>query len=313
MAKPSKPVKPLAKPAPARPTTGLGRGLSDIIAQGARTTPTTSAPAPVGASVRQISLSQIRPNPKQPRVRFIEEPLDELVLSVQEHGVLQPITVRPVDNFFEIIAGERRFRACQKAGLAAIPAIVKAVSDLEAYELALIENLQREDLDPVEEARGYKRLAEEFSLTQEQIAQKLGKNRATVANLLRLLELPEEILGYLVQGRLSTGHAKAILSISDASNQIRIAHEILKNGLNVRQAEALVAGLRSPGARPSKKSSSKNEHETPAHLRAVQDALQQKLATRVKIQTVGNGGRIEIAYFTPSDLERLLDLLQIQL
>ncbi len=299
--------------APSRVATGLGRGLSDIIAQGARPASPTSAAIPIG-QVRQIPLAQVVVNPRQPRLRFVEEPLDELVASIREHGILQPISVRPRENNqFEIIAGERRFRACHKAGLAAIPAIVKAVSDIEAYELALIENLQREDLDPVEEARGYRRLADDFSLTQEQIAQKVGKNRATVANSMRLLDLPEEVQGYLAQNRLSTGHAKAILGAGDSEAQTQVARRIIKQGLNVRQAEALVTQLRSPGTARGKSRKGSGTKETPSDLRALQEALQHKLATRVNIHTIGNGGRIEIQYYTPSDLDRLLQLLQIQL
>ncbi len=294
------------------PTTGLGRGLAAIIAEGARPASTAPAAAFAGASIRQIPLSQIVANPRQPRLRFVEEPLDELVASIHEHGVLQPITVRPQDDRFEIIAGERRFRACQKAGLQAIPALVKAVSDLEAYELSLIENLQREDLDPVEEARGYRRLADDFSLTQEQIAQKVGKNRATVANALRLLDLSDEILSYLSQGRLTTGHAKAILGLTDADARAQVARDVIRQGLNVRQTERLIAHLR-PGDVTGRTRSKAAAGDTPVHLKALQDALQQKLGTRVQIRPSGNGGRIEIQYFTPTDLDRLLQLFNIQL
>ncbi len=301
---------------PSRPMTGLGRGLSDIIAQGARpATPATITPiAPDSPGMRTIPLSQIVPNPRQPRIRFVDEPLDELVASIREHGILQPITVRHKSNGYEIIAGERRFRACQKAGLAAIPAIVKDVNDAEAYQLALIENLQRENLDPIEEALGYRKLASDFSLTQEQIAQKVGKNRTTITNSMRLLELPEEIQGYVTHGQLSTGHAKAILGAGDPAQQIRIAHEAIRLGLNVRNTEQLVARYRSgSGARPTKSSRKGSEPETPAHIRAIEEALQQRLATRVQLHTSGNGGKIEIQYYTPSDLDRLLEFFQVRL
>ncbi len=308
--RPSKIHSKHSSPVTPRPTIGLGRGLSEIIAQG--TQPTHTAP---GTNVRQISLSQIVANPRQPRSHFREEPLDELVTSIREHGILQPITVRPHENHFEIIAGERRFRACQKAGLSTIPAIVKTVSDIEAYELALIENLQRENLDPIEEARGYRRLSSDFSMTQEEIAQKVGKKRATVANAMRLLDLPEEIQGYLSQNRISTGHAKAILSLENADQQIRLAHAILKEGLNVRQTELFISRLHSSSHPNPKKSlkPSATQQETLAHLHVIQEALQQKLATRVFIHATGNGGRIEIQYYNPSDLERLLEFFQIQL
>jgi ParB family chromosome partitioning protein len=293
---------------------GLGRGLSDIIAQGVRRAAPSAAPlpanVPAGATVREIPLADIRPNANQPRMRFIEEPLDELVASIQEHGILQPITVRPKDGHFEIIAGERRFRACQKAGLSAIPAIIKPVSDAEALELALIENLQREDLDPIEEAKGYRQLADAFSLTQEQIARKIGKNRATIANAVRLLELPDEIQGYLSQGRLSPGHAKAILGVADVAMQTHLARQVIRRGLNVRQAEHMATQQK-----PSKKSgASKSKAATlTADLQALQEAIQQKLGTRVTLHTAGNGGRIEVHYYTASDLDRLLEILHIQL
>lgn len=305
--------------APSRPSPGLGRGLSEIISQSASSPATgkglqLNVPATTGTTVRPIPLSQIVTNPRQPRLRFAEEPLEELVASIREHGILQPITVRPRENQFEIIAGERRYRACQKAGLATIPAIVKVVSDIEAYELALIENLQREDLDPVEEARGYRRLVDDFSLTQEQIAQKVGRNRATVANAMRLLDLPNEIHGYLSQNRLTPGHARAILGLVDKDHQIRVARGVIKQGLNVRQTEQLVARFRSGASMPNGRiSRSITSGKTPPHLHAIRDALQQKLATRIQIQPSGNGGRIEIHYYNPLDLDRLLELLQIRL
>jgi ParB family transcriptional regulator, chromosome partitioning protein len=310
MAKASKSKGTRNEPA-ARPMAGLGRGLTDIIAQGTRPAASPSAPFQAGSSVRQIPLNQIVPNPRQPRLKFFEEPLDELVLSIREHGILQPITVRPQGQNFEIIAGERRFRASQKAGLPSIPAIVKSVSDVEAYELSLIENLQRENLDPIEEARGYRKLADEFSLTQELISQKVGKNRATVANAMRLLDLPEEVQSYIAQGRISIGHAKAILSLSNTEQQIKLAEAIIRNSLNVRQTEALVSKTKTSSG--GKRSASGKNLEIPAHLRPVQDALQQKLALKVHIQPVGNGGRVEIHYYTPTDLERLLEILGIQL
>jgi ParB family transcriptional regulator, chromosome partitioning protein len=311
MAKPQKSSKSISRPGETRPTTGLGRGLSDIITQGARSFNATPV-AVAGPSIRQLLLSQIVANPRQPRVRFIEEPLDELVASIKEHGILQPITVRPRDHQFEIIAGERRFRACQKAGLSNIPAIVKTVSDLEAYELALIENLQRENLDPIEEARGYRRLVVDFSLTQEQISQKVGKNRATIANAMRLLDLPEEIQSYLAQNRISQGHAKVILSLENSEQQIKLAEEIIRQSLSVRQTEAWISRWRLGSGDKTKSSRSKIPHETPAHLRAIQESLQQKLAMRVHIQPSGNGGRVEIHYYTASDLDRLLELLNVQ-
>ncbi len=300
-----------ATPSP-RPSPGLGRGLAEIIARGtaAGLSPTPSPLA--GEGVRQLSLAKIVPNPRQPRTRFNEEPLDDLVASIREHGVMQPVTVRPRGDIFELIAGERRFRACQKAGLQTIPALVRDVPDQEAYMLSLIENLQREDLDPIEEARGYRRLTNDFAFTQEQVSQKVGKNRATVANALRLLDLPEEVQSWVSQDRLSPGHAKVLLGLEGAEKQLHAAREVVRQGMNVRQTEALVAHLRERGtgttrSRPTPKGA------TPAHWQALQDALQQKLGTRVHLRPAGKGGRIEIEFFEAGDLDRLLQVLGIQL
>ncbi|MCC7519355.1 MAG: ParB/RepB/Spo0J family partition protein [Verrucomicrobiae bacterium] len=302
-----------SKPAP-RPPPGLGRGLAEIIAQGTG----AAAPASVAASasaqegVRHLPLAKIIPNPRQPRTRFDETPLDDLVASIREHGVMQPVTVRPRGDAFELIAGERRFRASQKAGLQSLPALVRDVSDQEAYMLALIENLQREDLNPIEEARGYRRLADDFSLTQEMISQKVGKSRATVANALRLLELSEEVRSWVAQGRLSSGHAKAILGLEGGEKQLHAAREVVRQGWNVRQTEAFVARLLDRnGGTPRKRKTPQGA--TPAHWQALQDALQQKLGTRVHLRAAGKGGRIEIEFFEAGDLDRLLQALGVQL
>lgn len=302
-------------PHPHRPAPGLGRGLAEIIAQGSGAEAASLASgvsASAGEGVRQIPISKIVPNPRQPRARFSEEPLDDLVASIREHGVMQPVTVRPRGEVFELIAGERRFRAGQKAGLSTLPALVRHASDQEAYMLALVENLQREDLNPIEEALGYRRLAEDFTLTQEQISQKVGKNRATVANALRLLDLPEEARSWVIQGRLSAGHAKALLGLEGEEARLHAAREVVRQGLNVRQTEALVARLldRRSGARRNRTAS---PSATPAHWQALQDALQQKLGTRVRLRADGKGGRIEIAFFEAGDLDRLLQILDVQL
>jgi ParB family chromosome partitioning protein len=310
---PKKPAPSRPKPAahPHRPAPGLGRGLAEIIAQGAGPA-APAAPPPAGDGVRHLPLAKIVPNPRQPRTRFEEEPLDDLVASVREHGVMQPVTVRPRGDIFELIAGERRFRASQKAGLQSIPALVRDVPDQEAYMLALVENLQREDLNPIEEARGYRRLADDFSLTQEQVSQKVGRNRATIANALRLLDLPEEVQSWVAQDRLSAGHAKALLGLDGAEKQLHAAREVVRQGLNVRQVEALVARLlgRPTAARRARGAP---QGATPAHWQALQEALQQKLGTRVHLRAAGKGGRIEIEFFEAGDLDRLLQVLGVQL
>ncbi len=297
---------------PPRPAPGLGRGLAEIIAQGTAAG-LSAAPAPsTGEGVRQLPLAKIVPNPRQPRTHFNEEPLDDLVASIRAHGVMQPVTVRPRGDVFELIAGERRFRACQKAGLQTIPALVRDVPDQEAYMLSLIENLQREDLDPIEEARGYRRLTNDFAFTQEQVSQKVGKNRATVANALRLLDLPEEVQSWVSQDRLSPGHAKALLGLEGAEKQLHAAREVVRHGMNVRQTEALVAHLRERGTGTTR-SRATPKGATSAHWQALQEALQQKLGTRVHLRSAGKGGRIEIEFFEAGDLDRLLQVLGIQL
>lgn len=295
---------------------GLGRGLGALIRDTPPAAPATVAPAPEApaAGPRRIPVARLQKSPWQPRHQFDQEALAELVQSVREHGVLQPLLVRQAGDGFELIAGERRLRAAQEAGLADVPAIVMDVSDREALELALIENLQRSDLNLIEEAEGYRALAEKFSLTQEDIAARVGKARPTVANALRLLDLPVKVKQLIAERRLSPGHAKALLGLSQPREQELLAARTVAEGLSVRQVEKIVARARREPRKPRGEKSDIPEE----HVKYVLDHLHQKLGTAVRLEpckTLPNGrkakGQIAIDFYSPDDLDRILVILGI--
>ncbi len=291
---------------------GLGRGLSALI---------TEAPAPDetagGASGGQrIAVKNIVKSPFQPRQSFDAESMADLVRSVSERGVVQPLLVRKKGAKYELIAGERRLRAAEQAGIEEVPAVVMKATDQQALELALIENLQREDLNVIEEAEGYKKLAAQFGMTQEKIAERVGKARASVANTMRLLELPKEVKKYVSKGELSAGHAKSLLGLQMAKEQILVAKQAISSGLSVRQLEKLVAKL----TRPARKPRAMKDDVPKSHVAHLNDVLQRHLGTPVRItpsKTLANGkkakGSIEIDIFSPDDLDRVLELLGISL
>lgn len=273
----------------------LGRGIKALISQ-----------TDVGADgVQQIPVDAIRPNPNQPRRVFDEGPLRELAESIREHGVLEPLIVRPVGSGYEIVVGERRWRACQLAGLPTVPAVVRELSEREAMELALVENLQREDLNPIEEAEAYRRLIEEFGLTQEEVALRVGKERSTVANRLRLLSLKGLARSALEKGLISAGHAKALLSVADDERRDRLARRIIEEGLSVRQAEELAR--EQPAPRPRRPRAAA---ERDVHLAELEDELRRVLGTKVHVIQKGSVGRIEIEFYGEEDMERILSLLR---
>jgi len=276
-----------------------------------------ASPTPMpelGERVQMIKLENISPTPLQPRTEFRGEKLRELVDSIREHGIIQPLIVRQRLDKYELIAGERRWRAAKEVGLLEAPVIVRDASDQEVLELALIENLQREDLNPIEEALAFSRLAREFGLRQEDIAQKVGKSRAAVANCMRLLELHPDVQSWLAQDRISVGHAKVLLSLKTPEEQILIAEIVIRQGHTVRATEKLVAShFASQGSeRPTRSGSNGSKHAalTP-HLQNVQNRLQQHLATHVVVQHAEKRGRIEIEYYGKDDLQRILDVLGI--
>jgi ParB family chromosome partitioning protein len=291
----------------------LGRGLGSLI-------PSRSpAPVPVplqpGDRVLQIALAEIVPSPLQPRREFRDEPLRELMDSIREHGIIQPLVARKVGAKYQLIAGERRWRAATSLGLEKAPVLVRTATDQEVVELALIENLQRADLNPIEEARAYERLATEFKLRQEEIAKKVGRSRVAIANAVRLLDLESQVQAWVGQGRLSVGHAKVLLAIKPHDEQLLVAEQALRQGATVRGTEKLVSAhlARRDGPRPSRATGSGAGRPTggslsPA-LKRVEDRLRDRLATEVNLRGSGKRGTIEIAYYGTDDLQRLLDAM----
>ena len=285
----------------------LGRGLGALIAPSkASPAVASAAEAVAGERVQMVALTQVVPSPLQPRTTFPSEHLAELVDSIRENGIIQPLIVRKVNGLHELIAGERRWRAAGQAGLKEVPVIVREATDLEVLEFALVENLQREDLNPIEEAQAYKRLSEEFRLKQEDIAKKVGKSRAAVANTMRLLELDAELQAHLVQGRLSVGHAKALLALPAQEERRAMAVQAMKKGLSVRATEELVSShLRREGGRPRRRGCN-SAREVPAAVRHLENRLQQRFSTRVEIRHGESKGHIVIEYYGNDDLQRLL-------
>lgn len=274
---------------------GLGRGLESLFEETARD---------VGRDVNTLPLRDIEPDKQQPRKDFADEPLSELAASISEHGVLQPITVRPCTNGgYKIIAGERRWRAARLAGLSEIPVIIKDATESEAMEMALIENLQREDLDPVEEAVGYKQLMERCGLTQEQTAKRLGKSRSSIANSLRLLNLPKRALEWLQTGHLTTGHAKVILGLEDADLQEKAAEMVVENELNVRQTEALCKKLTQP------EKIEKPQPPRPALPDEVELSLKEALGNEVKVNYKNGRGSLTVHFYSDEQLTAFANLL----
>ncbi len=300
----------MAKPA-------LGRGLGallggDSIAKPPSPAPPSTAARVPGEQIQQAPLERIHPCPFQPRKEFAPETLRELADSIREQGILQPLVVRERNGRYELIAGERRWRAAQLLGLAQVPVIVREADDRAALELALIENLQRENLNALEEAQGYAQLIEQFNLTQEEAAAKVGKSRASVANALRLLKLAPAIQAYVREGRLSVGHAKVILGLADAPAQKLAADRILRDGLNVRQAEALAARFQAPGAAPAVSPPPPTPTPRDPHTANLEDRLRQHLGAKVHLRYSQGKGAVEISFFSDAELERLLDLLGVK-
>ena len=255
-----------------------------------------------------ISIERIKPNQAQPRKYFQEESIDELAESIMERGLIQPLLVRKKDSFYEIIAGERRWRASQKAGLKQIPVVIRDVSDRESIEIGLIENLQREDLNPIEEAEAYEKLITEFNITHEEISKRISKNRSTITNQLRLLKLTDEAKSDLINDNISSGHARALLALG-SEEQINDVLTIIKDKkLSVRQTEKLVRDLLSEKRKPRKGSEDTEDEEGP-YIRHLAEELKKSLGTKVKIQGKGTKGKIEIEYYSPDELERLIGIL----
>jgi ParB family transcriptional regulator, chromosome partitioning protein len=272
----------------------LGKGLGALIPE-----------VMVGtAETNEIPLDQIKPNPFQPRQSFNEERLQELAFSIKEHGILQAVVVSPTgEGSYYLVAGERRCRAARIAGLNSVPAVVKSFDRKTMLEIALIENLQREDLNPVEEAQAYKRLMQEYNYTQEELASRIGRSRPSIANCIRLLSLPEKILELLVSGEITAGQVRPLLVISDPGQQQAVANQIVKEGLSAREAERIAAklSLRAGG----NKDEDRAVIQDPLHVE-LQNQIQRSLGTKVRFKQGKNGGTIEIFYYSDEDLERLV-------
>ena len=278
---------------------GLGRGLNALLGD-------PELPAQGEGSVA-LPISQVEPGLNQPRKRFEQGALDDLAESIRVHGIIQPLTVRRLaSGYYQIIAGERRWRAAKAAGLQEVPAVIIEADDRKVMELGLIENLQREDLNPAEEARGYRTLMEEYGLTQEQVAQQMGKSRPAITNTLRLLALPDEVLALMEEGTLSAGHARAILGVPSPALQKEAAARVVKEQLSVRQTEALVRALQ----KEKKEKPKEAGPDLSLYLGELEKDLAGRLGRKVKIAHKGKKGRIELEYYSEQDLETLLELLR---
>lgn len=285
---------------------GLGRGLEQLIPPGAATLSSVLS----GPSVREIPVGSISPNPLQPRSQFDEASLQELARSILEYGVLQPLVVEPAEDGYHLVAGERRLRAAQLAGLATVPAVIRpAGPDRARLEMALVENLQRRDISPLDEARAFTRLCDEFGLTQEAVAQQLGRSRSAVANTIRLLQATPEVQLALAEERVSAAHVRALLGISDPLLQTKTLAHVLARHLSVRDTERLVARLVSRQLTAPPRSA-----QPDPEMAALEAALAMRLSTRVKIQSRARGrGRIVIEYFSPDELSGLCEVLGVSL
>ena len=307
--KPAKAKLPAAKPNTAKPRKkmALGRGLDSLLPSLDKT-PAPAAAVADDASAASLScdITLIRPNHYQPRLNFSEAELAELATSIEAQGILQPLLVRRADHGYELVAGERRLRAAKLAGLTSVPVLVRDISDKEMLEISIVENIQRETLNPVEEAEAYHRLMDEFNLTQEVVAQRVGKSRSAVANFLRLRALSEPIKESMMAGELSLGHARALLSLEAAAQQNAAWRTVTAKRLSVRETEALVKRLKA-GPKPPPSST---ETSADRHLRTMAEDLSRHFGTKVQIKKRGDKGRVEIEFYNSKDLERLIALLE---
>lgn len=288
---------------------GLGKGLKSLLSDaGVEEVVTGETNEKRTGDISTVSMSKIEPNKKQPRSNFDTEKINALAKSITDHGLIQPIIITPQKNgMYKIVAGERRWRAAKKAKLKEIPALIRDYSDEQVAEIALIENLQRENLNPIEEAVGYNLLMDEFNLTQEVISQRVGKSRSAVANSLRLLTLEKEIQKMLIDGLLTSGHARAVLSLDDSEMRLALAKKITDDNLNVRQAEALSKEITKKAPKKKKKEKSAADIE----IENIENRLSASMGTKVKITHTPKKGKIEIEYYGNDDLERVLEFFNI--
>jgi ParB family transcriptional regulator, chromosome partitioning protein len=272
----------------------LGKGLSALLKDREATTED---------ELRELDIDLLEPSRFQPRQIFSEAKLEELAKSIKTHGFVQPIVVRQNGQRYQIIAGERRWRAAQRLGLPKLPVVVKQISDEQMIEASLVENIQRENLNPIEEASAYQRLAQEFDLTQEEVAQRTGKERSTITNFVRLLKLPQEIQQFVLEDKLSMGHARALLALESAPEQHKLAEKTVHYGWSVRQVERTISQLK------NEKSKNKSAVHTDPNVKAAIETMEKALGTRVRIIEKGQAGRIEIEYYSQEELQRLYEYL----
>ncbi len=283
---------------------GLGKGLDSLIPESSKAN-VTQAAAAADDNVQMIKLSLIEPNRDQPRQKFDEDGLQELADSIKQHGVLEPLMVRKNKDYYEIIAGERRWRAAKMAGVKEVPAVVKDYSDQEIVEISLIENIQRENLNPIEEAIAYKRLLEEFNLKQDEVAERVSKSRTAVTNSMRLLKLDERVQQMIVDEMITTGHARALLAISNKDKQYELATRVFDEKLSVRETEKLVKNLVNPKKTKKKKADAKD-----IIYQDMEEQMQEAMGTKVRVAPKGSGkGKIEIEYYSEDELEHMFEMI----
>jgi ParB family chromosome partitioning protein len=287
-------------------TRGLGKGLDSLIPMGNSSNDKNDNKLNVSRET-MVKITKVEPNREQPRKNFDEDALQELADSIKQFGLLQPILVQDKNDYYEIIAGERRWRAAKIAGLKEVPVIIKNYSNQEIVEISLIENIQREDLNPIEEAQAYKRLLEEFSLKQDEVAERVSKSRTAVTNSMRLLKLSEPVQQMIIDGMLSTGHARALIPIEDAEQQLQVAQKIFDEKLSVREVEKLVKNILKPVEEPKKE----DDKAIKYIYQDIENKLKERLSRKVAISSKGkNGaGKIEIEFYSNDDLDRLIELL----
>lgn len=287
---------------------GLGKGLEALFSNSEIDTKeiTSEKAEEIRAQgIEFIDINDIKPNENQPRKVFDDEKLQELSNSIKEHGLIQPVILRKAEKGYEIVAGERRWRACRKAGIKEIPCIIKDLTDEQNMLVAIIENMQREDLNPIEEAEGINQMITSFGMTQDEVSKSVGKSRPYITNALRLLKLPEEVRKFVSEGKLTTGHARAIAGINDAAKQIQLAEFTIREELSVREIEKLIKEEHTPKKRNPRKKTEKN-----ADVKRVEDDLKQIMGTKVNLNQTGRKGKIEIEYYSRDELERLIELLK---
>ncbi|PRR80347.1 putative chromosome-partitioning protein ParB [Clostridium liquoris] len=280
---------------------GLGKGLGALIPE------EINEDVPNDNNINKLSMALIKPNSGQPRKRFDEEAIIQLSQSIKEHGLIQPIIVKEDNSVYTIVAGERRWRAAKLAGLKDIPAIIMDLSDKDVLEISLIENIQRQDLNPIEEAKAYKKLLDDFKLTQEDLSKRIGKSRTAIANCLRLLNLDKRVQDYLIDGVISEGHGRAILSLTDNELQYKVSQTVIDENLSVRETEKLIRELSNTKSHNKKK---ENKSNNPYYM-DLKNRLEELFGTKVYLNTKKNKGKIEIEYYSEEDLQRILDILKL--